>query len=305
MADFGYDVSDYCDVDPLFGDLDDFDRLLADAHARGIRCSSTGCRTTPPTSTRGSSTSRSSRDDPKRDWYVWRDADADGDAAQQLDGRVRATSPAWTLDEATGQWYLHLFLPEQPDLELGATPRSSTAMHDVLRFWLDRGVDGFRIDVVHAASARTPTLPDDRAESRRSRTSPLNDDPSTHALLRGIRALLDGYPGDRMMVGEVYLLDTGRWSPRTTATATSCTSLQLPAAARAVGRRRAGGGASSEVERELDPRRAGRPGCSSNHDKPAPPHPLRRQRGRAPAPPPCCCSPCGARRSSTPARSWA
>ena len=102
-----------------------------------------------------------SRDDPKRDWYVWRDGGPDGGPPNNWRSSFVAVGPAWTYDDATGQWYLHSFEAEQPDLNWD-NPEVEAAMHDVLRFWLDRGVDGFRIDVVHKLS-KDPTLADNVA----------------------------------------------------------------------------------------------------------------------------------------------
>jgi alpha-glucosidase len=116
--------------------------------------------------------------------------------------------PAWTWDEATGQWYLHQFLPEQPDLNW-ANPEVVEAIHDVMRFWLDRGVDGFRIDVAHGLG-KDPTLPDDPPESAGLPHSALNDTAETHEVLRGMRKVVDAYPGDRLILGEVFLLSTER-----------------------------------------------------------------------------------------------
>jgi alpha-glucosidase len=104
--------------------------------------------------------------------------------------------------------YLHLFLPQQPDLNW-EHPEVVAAMHDTLRFWLDRGVDGFRADVVHALG-KDPALPDNPPEVAAIPHSALNDDPRTHPLLRDIRRLLDSYPGDRMVIGEVFLLSTAK-----------------------------------------------------------------------------------------------
>jgi alpha-glucosidase len=197
MADFGYDVADYCDVDPLFGTLEDFDRLVADAHARGIRVLVDWVPNHTSDRHPWFLESRSSRDNPKRGWYVWRDEPNNWRAA--FGGR------AWTWDDATAQWYLHLFLPQQPDLEW-RNPEVAEAMHDVLRFWLDRGVDGFRIDVVQGLG-KDPALPDDPPDSAVPHSS-VNDHPDAHRVLRGIRSVVDPYPGDRVLVGEVYLLDT-------------------------------------------------------------------------------------------------
>jgi len=205
MKDYGYDVSDYCDVDPLFGDLGAFDRLLADAHARDIKVIIDWVPNHTSDQHEWFQEARSGRDSPKRDWYVWRDPHPDGSPPNNW-VEAWGGGPAWTFDEATGQWYLRLFLPEQPDLNW-RNPAVVAAMHDVLRFWLDRGVDGFRMDVLHAIG-KDEVLADDPAELVGLPHSALNDDPSTHALIRGLRDVLEEYDGDRMMVGEVYLLDT-------------------------------------------------------------------------------------------------
>lgn len=205
MADFGYDVADHCDVDPVFGDLAGFDALLADAHERGLRVLVDWVPNHTSDRHPWFEASRLSRSDPRRDWYVWRDPAPDGGPPNNWVAAF-APVPAWTFDEATGQYYLHTFLPEQPDLDW-SHPAVVAAMHDVVRFWLDRGVDGFRIDVVHLLG-KDPALGDDPAELLPIPHCGLNDRPETHPILRDLRRLVDGYPGDRMMVGEVYLLDT-------------------------------------------------------------------------------------------------
>ncbi len=205
MKDFGYDVSDYCDVDPVFGTLADFDALLAGAHERGLRVLIDWVPAHTSSEHPWFVEARASRRSPKRDWYVWRDPGPDG----ELPNNWTATftrGPAWTLDEGSSQLYLHSFLPEQPDLNW-ANPEVVAAMHDVLRFWLDRGVDGFRADVIHNIG-KDPALPDVEPRVARIPHSALNDVPETHELLRGIRGVLDAYPGERMMVGEVFLLHT-------------------------------------------------------------------------------------------------
>jgi len=205
MEDFGYDVSDYCDVDPLFGSLDDLDDLIADVHARNLRVILDWVPNHTSDQHPWFVDARTGPDAAHRDWYVWRDPAPDGGAPNNW---VRSWSdqPAWTLDETSGQYYLHCFLPQQPDLNW-ANPDVRAAMCDVLRFWLDRGVDGFRMDVVHLIG-KAPDLDDDPDELRLLSHVVLNDRPETHEYLREIRAVLDGYPGDRMAVGEVYLLDT-------------------------------------------------------------------------------------------------
>jgi len=205
MKDYGYDVSDYCDVDPLFGDLAAFDRLLADAHARGLKVIIDWVPNHTSDRHPWFLESRSSRDSEKRDWYVWRDAAQDGSPPNNWVGQF-FRGPAWTFDDATGQYYLHCFLPEQPDLNW-REPALVRAMHDTLRFWLDRGVDGFRMDVVHLIG-KDPALPDDDENLKGLTHVPLNHRPETHPLLRDIRSLLDGYDRDRVSVGEIFLLDT-------------------------------------------------------------------------------------------------
>ena len=203
MADFGYDVADYCAVDPLFGTLDDFDRLLADAHGRGIRVIIDWVPNHTSDRHPWFVESRSSRDSPKRDWYVWRDGPEPGRPPNNW--KAAFGGDAWTFDADTVQWYLHLFLPEQPDLNW-RHPEVVDAMHGVLRFWLDRGVDGFRIDVVQGL-AKDPELADDPPGSVLPRSS-FNDHPDVHSLLRDLRRLVDAYPQQPVLVGEVYLLST-------------------------------------------------------------------------------------------------
>ncbi|MDZ7731718.1 MAG: alpha-amylase family glycosyl hydrolase [Acidimicrobiia bacterium] len=208
MADYGYDVADHCDVDPLFGSLDDLDRLVAEAHARDLRVVLDWVPNHTSDRHPWFVDARRSRDAERRDWYVWRDGDGPDRPPNNWLAAFPPDTPAWTWDERTGQHYLHLFLPEQPDLDWDH-PDVEAAMHDVLRFWLDRGVDGFRADVVHLIG-KDPELPDLPDELAAITPVALNDHPSTHERLRRIRTLLDGYGGDRMMVGEVDPADTRR-----------------------------------------------------------------------------------------------
>ncbi len=205
MRDFGYDVADYCDIDPVFGTLDDFDELLAGLHERGIRLLLDWVPNHTSSEHPWFVESRSSRDDPRRGWYVWRDPRPDGGPPTNWMATFNGV-PAWTLDDRTGQSYLHLFLPDQPDLNW-SHPDVEAAMHDTLRFWLDRGVDGFRADVVNliGKGVDVDDLPEDLAAAPLLAT----DRPLGHELLRRIRRLLDGYAQHPMMVGEVYLLRPG------------------------------------------------------------------------------------------------
>jgi alpha-glucosidase len=203
MADFGYDVADYRDVDPIFGTLADFDALLGAAHARGIRVVVDWVPNHSSDRHPWFVASRSSRDDPRRDWYVWADGAPDGGPPNDWRSEFPAVGAAWTYDERTGQWYLHSFMAEQPDLNWD-NPEVEAAMHDVLRFWLDRGVDGFRIDALQRL-AHDPLLRSNAGRPRRHD----QDWETTHERLRGIRRVVDEYEG-RMLVGEVALLDLHR-----------------------------------------------------------------------------------------------
>src|SRR5919106_1112147 len=202
MADFGYDVADYYDVDPLFGTRPDLDRLVQDCHARGIRVILDWVPNHTSDQHPWFVASRSSRNDPKRDWYVWRDG-RDGGPPNDWRSTFDKVGPAWTFDERTGQWYLHSFLPQQPDLNWDNLEVEGT-MHDVLRYWLDRDVDGFRVDVVQKI-AKDPLLRDNAGAARRHD----EDWDTIRDRLRGIRRVIDEYP-DRVLIGEVYLLDLHR-----------------------------------------------------------------------------------------------
>jgi alpha-glucosidase len=211
MADFGYDVSDHCDVDPVFGSLTDFDLLVAEAHDRGLRVLIDWVANHTSDRHPWFLDSISSPHSTHRQWYVWRDPAPDGGPPNNWRAAFGTDVAAWTFDPDSGQYYLHLFLPEQPDLNW-THPPVVEAMHGVLRFWLDRGVDGFRADAVHAIG-KDPALADDPAEIAGQPRSSTNDDPATHALLREVRTLLDSYDGERVLVGEVYLLDTAKVAP--------------------------------------------------------------------------------------------
>lgn len=231
MADFGYDIADHCAVDPLFGDLDALDRLVTDAHERGLRVVLDWVANHTSDRHPWFEASRSSVDDPHRDWYVWRDGrdgappnnwrasftgeviwprDADGQLRPilGLEPRPEADASAWRREPRSGQWYLHSFLPEQPDLNW-RNPEVVRAMHAVLRFWLDRGVDGFRADAL-AAVAKPADLADLPEAWAAVPGSDLHDDPVVHDMLRGVRAVLDDYPGDRVLIGEVHYPDLAR-----------------------------------------------------------------------------------------------
>ena len=206
LADFGYDVADYCEVNRAFGTLADYDALVEEAHRRGIRVVIDWVPNHTSNRHPWFEESRSSRTSFHRDWYIWRDGEPERPPNNWRAAFTNA--PAWTWDEVTGAWYLHLFLPEQPDLNW-ANPAVEAAMTDVLRFWLDRGTDGFRIDVVHGLG-KDPRLPDAPDATAAIPWSSQNDHESTHGILRRLRRVVDSYPGDRFMVGEVFLLSTAK-----------------------------------------------------------------------------------------------
>jgi alpha-glucosidase len=210
MVDFGYDVSDYCDIDPQFGTLEDFDHLLAAAHAAGLKLLLDFVPNHSSDQHPWFLESRSSRDNPKRDWYIWRDPAPAGGPPNNWISDFGGS--AWTWDPKTSQFYLHAFLEEQPDLNW-RNPVVRAAMMDVLRFWLDRGVDGFRIDVLwHLIKAETladnPPNPDFQpgmGEMFRVLQTHSTDQPEVHGLAAEMRRLVDAYPGDRVLIGEIYL----------------------------------------------------------------------------------------------------
>jgi alpha-glucosidase len=209
MADFGYDVSDYCDVHPLFGNLSDFDALVSEAHKRNLKVILDFVPNHTSDQHPWFLESRSSRDNPKRDWYIWRDpSPSNGPPNNWLSN---FGGPAWTPDPATGQYYYHAFLRQQPDLNW-RNPAVQQAMHDVLRFWLDRGVDGFRVDVIwyivkddeFRDNPRNPDYKPGQNPHHEQLATYTSDRPEVHDIIRGMRKVLDAY-GRRMLVGEVYL----------------------------------------------------------------------------------------------------
>jgi alpha-glucosidase len=224
MADFGYDVSDYCDVHPMFGDLATFDELVREAHARGLKVIvdfvPNHCSVEHPWFME----SRSSRDNPKRDWFYWKDAREDGSPPNNW--LAAFGGPAWEWDETTQQYYLHMFLPEQPDLNW-RNPEVKEAMLDAIRFWLARGVDGLRIDALHYLM-KDPEYRDNPpysgprlAHKALGEWDSFNhihtsDHPDIHPILREMREVFDAFetgPEDaRVAIGEVHVFNWERWS---------------------------------------------------------------------------------------------
>ncbi|KJC53288.1 alpha-amylase family glycosyl hydrolase [Bradyrhizobium sp. LTSP857] len=214
MVDFGYDVTGYCDIDPCFGTLTDFDDLLMQAHRRGLKVLLDFVPNHTSDQHPWFVESRAARENQKRDWYIWRDAAADGGPPNNWISDFGGS--AWQWDEITGQYYYHAFLKEQPDLNW-RHPDVQAAMVDVMRFWFDRGVDGFRIDVLwHMLKAAdfpdNPPNPDYRpgmGEMHRLLQRHSTDQPEVHHIAAAMRDVADSYGarglGERVLIGEIYL----------------------------------------------------------------------------------------------------
>jgi len=203
MADFGYDVADYCGIDPIFGTMEDFDHLLEKAHQRGLRLILDFVPNHTSDQHPWFVASRSSRDNPKRNWYRWRD--------QPNNWQSHFGGSAWEFDGETGQYYLHEFLKEQPDLNW-RNPAVKAAMFDALRFWLRKGVDGFRVDVMWLMIKddqfrdNPPNPAYEAGQSTRNKFLPVYDAdrPEVHEVVAEMRGVLEEF-GDRVLIGEIYL----------------------------------------------------------------------------------------------------
>ena len=209
MADFGYDIADYTDVDPLFGSLADLDSLIGEAHRHQLKL----ILDLVPNHTSDQHPwfveSITSRNNPKRDWFIWRDPAPDGGLPNNWLSEFGGS--AWEFDSNTDQYYYHTFLAAQPDLNW-RNPAVHNAIHDVMRFWLGRGVDGFRVDAVwylikDDQFRDNPINPDFRPGGLpRDELIPLYtaDLPEVHDAISGMRRVLDEFP-DRVLLGEIYL----------------------------------------------------------------------------------------------------
>lgn len=209
MVDFGYDISDYRAIHPLFGTMEDFDRLLDAVHDRGLKL----ILDLVPNHTSDQhpwfQEARASRDNPKRDWYIWKDPAPDGGPPTNWLSVFGGSG--WAYDEHTGQYYYHAFLEEQPDLNW-RNPEVRKAVYDIMRFWLDKGVDGFRVDVMwHMIKddqfRDNPPNPDyspDQPEHYRLIPAYSEDQAEVHGVVEEMRAVVDDY-ADRVLIGEIYL----------------------------------------------------------------------------------------------------
>lgn len=214
MKDFGYDVSDYVGVHPLFGTMEDFDRLLAEAHERGLKLILDLVPNHSSDQHPWFQEACRSRNSEKRNWYIWADAKEDGGPPNNWLNEFASANDgsAWEWHEPTGQYYYHAFLKEQPDLNW-RNPDVRRAMEEVMRFWLDKGVDGFRVDVMwHMIKDErlrdNPPNPDYDPEHDSPYKALLpvysTDQPEVHDVVAGMRRVMDEYD-ERLMIGEIYL----------------------------------------------------------------------------------------------------
>jgi alpha-glucosidase len=209
MADFGYDVADYCDIDPVFGNLADFDRLVAELHRRKLKLILDFVPNHTSIEHEWFRASRASRADPKRDWYIWRDPRPDG--GPPTNWLSEFGGPAWSWDALTRQFYYHAFLAQQPDLNW-RNPEVQEAMFDVMRFWLRRGVDGFRVDAIHMLveseqlidNPPNPAWNSQQSPARRLQRRYSADQPETQAMIGAMRRVADEF-GDCVLIGEANL----------------------------------------------------------------------------------------------------
>ena len=215
QVDFGYDISDFTAVDPVYGSLADFDRLLDAAHRRGVRVILDLVLNHSSTQHPWFLEAQSDRRSARRSWYVWADPAPDGGPPNNWLSSFPAVGSAWTLDKPSGQYFLTTFTPAQADLNWH-NPELRKAMHEVMRFWLARGVDGFRLDVPHrlAKNAALRDNPPSLAAARRFMHHAVDrqrhiDLPEVHETLRGIRSVLDEFE-DRVLLGEVTITDPSR-----------------------------------------------------------------------------------------------
>jgi alpha-glucosidase len=211
MADFGYDVADYCNIDPIFGRLEDMDRLIEVAHGKGLRVILDFVPNHTSDQHPWFVEARSSKDNPKRDFYLWHDPKPEGGPPNNWLSVFGGS--AWEWDEKTQQYYYHAFLKQQPDLNW-RNPEVRREMYAAMRFWLERGVDGFRVDVLwhlikdamYRDNPPNPEYTPGPGHAPYSALSPAysTDQPEVHEIVEEMRELLDRYP-ERVLIGEIYL----------------------------------------------------------------------------------------------------
>ncbi len=209
MADFGYDISDYISIDPIFGTMEDFNRLRDAAHAKNMKIIMDLVPNHTSEEHEWFKESRSSLNNPKRDWYIWKEPGKDGSPPNNWISEFGGS--AWQFDEPTGQYYYHSFLKEQPDLNWH-NPQVKEAIWETMRFWLQKGVDGFRVDVLwylikDNLFRNNPPNPDwHEGMPEHDKLIPAfsNDQPDVHKVVAEMRKVVDEFP-DRLLIGEIYL----------------------------------------------------------------------------------------------------
>lgn len=209
MEDFGYDVSDYTAIHPLFGTMEDFDHLLEEIHARDLKLILDFVPNHTSSEHAWFQESKKSKDNPKRDWYVWKDPAADGGPPNNWLSEFGG--PGWEFDENTGQYYYHAYLKEQPDLNW-RNPEVQKAMLSEMRFWLEKGVDGFRVDVMWHMIKDDQFRDNPKNPEYNESMSPYDklipvystDQPEVHEIVKMMRELIDEY-SERVLIGEIYL----------------------------------------------------------------------------------------------------
>jgi alpha-glucosidase len=206
--DFGYDVADYTNVAPEYGTMADWDHLVAEARKRGIRVLVDFVLNHSSSEHPWFQQSRASRTNPKRDWYVWHDPAPDGGPPTNWQSIFGGS--AWTLDKPTGQYYYHIFLPQQPDLNW-RNPDLRKAMHAVMRFWLHHGASGFRLDATPylLEDTKWPQDPDPMGGAPVGLKPYSAGLPGNHPIMRGLRAIVDRFPGDCILLGESNIASIG------------------------------------------------------------------------------------------------
>ncbi len=223
MVDFGYDITDYCNVDPIFGDMEMCDAFIEQAHQRDLKIIIDFVPNHTSDEHPWFLLSRSSRQNPRRDWYIWADPRPDGSSPNNWLSVMGGS--AWEWDSSTNQYYLHTFLKKQPDLNW-RNPAVKAAMFDVIRFWLERGIDGFRVDAAHFI-LKDPNLRDNppNRSAQSALHKPMGDYDSqlhlydnghadVHTVYREMRHMLDAYNKEqpRLLVGEIHIVDRQVWA---------------------------------------------------------------------------------------------
>ncbi len=225
LADFGYDVSNYCDINPIFGTLADFEELVKQAHQRGIKIIMDFVPNHTSNQHPWFIESASSRTNPKRDWYLWRDGGPEGTLPNNWLSVFGGSG--WEFDQKTHQYYFHSFLKEQPDLNWH-NPQVREAMKDSLRFWLQKGVDGFRVDAVHWLG-KDPALRDDPPNHE---FAPGKDSPYNQLIHRYSQGHEEIHKILKEFCGVLWSFLKRTWSPKSMPTLPRWLNITAPATAR-------------------------------------------------------------------------